>query len=120
MNLSETKHEINLARWKAIITECRGSGIPIKTWCRNNQINIKTYYYWQKRVWDKNISPKPTKLINCPDNTMPATFVEYKLPCTSSPNVAITVRLEYAVLEIHNGADELAIASTMRALKNLC
>ena len=118
MNLLQTKHELNLVRWQAIVTECRDSGIPIRTWCRNNQINIKTYYYWQRKVWDRNFSFKDANMVSCHNERSNPTFVEYKLPDRTATNIAVTVRLEYAVLEIHNGADELAVASAMRALKS--
>lgn len=50
MGVQSVAHEIRLQKWGSIVKECRSSGKPIKAWCADNNINLKTYYYWQKLV----------------------------------------------------------------------
>ncbi len=40
----------NLAEWKQRIIECRASGQPVKTWCKNNDCTPSTYYRWEREV----------------------------------------------------------------------
>jgi hypothetical protein len=49
---------------------------------------------------------------------MPA-FAEYERPAISSSGV-IKLHFIFGTLEIHNGAEEAVIASTLRAIKSLC
>ena len=52
-SLLGAKHESYLQLWRGRVMECQSSGKSIAVWCKENGINIKTYYFWQKRVWDK-------------------------------------------------------------------
>lgn len=66
--LNEAKHEAKLAEWREVVRECRNSGMKVKHWCKQNGINRKTYYNWQKQVWEaetekhKNELAKPTEI----------------------------------------------------------
>ncbi len=44
--VSETKAEFRLRQWTKIIKECQASNLSAAAWCRQNNINIKSYYYW--------------------------------------------------------------------------
>ena len=48
MNIMEMKHRAKLQEWSEKIAECRGSGKTVKEWCREQGLNTKTYYYWEK------------------------------------------------------------------------
>ncbi len=53
--LNRAKHEAKLAEWRERVRECRHSGQQIKQWCEENGINEKTYYRWQKMVWETEV-----------------------------------------------------------------
>jgi hypothetical protein len=53
MNMKKISHEMNLQKWTQIVEECRNSGKTAVKWCAENDINIKTYYYWQHSI-DRN------------------------------------------------------------------
>lgn len=53
VSLSVAKHESSLKLWRQRILECRSSGLTVSTWCEQNNVGIKSYYYWLKRVWDR-------------------------------------------------------------------
>lgn len=46
MNSDEDK----ICEWKSQVEECKASGLTVKEWCEENGINLKTYYYRQKKV----------------------------------------------------------------------
>ena len=37
-----------LALWAGRISECRNSGMAVKTWCRENGVCEQTHYKWQR------------------------------------------------------------------------
>ena len=44
---------MRLMQWTPVIRDCRGSGMTVRSWCLENNINIKQFYYWQRRVREK-------------------------------------------------------------------
>lgn len=51
--LNQAKHEANLAIWRERVRECRNSGLRIYEWCKQNGLNDKTYYKWQREIWER-------------------------------------------------------------------
>lgn len=48
MDVRAIKHATKLSEWSERIRTCRSSGIPVKTWCEENGINVKSYYRWER------------------------------------------------------------------------
>ena len=48
MDVRTIKHAAKLSEWSERIRACRSSGEPVKTWCEENGINIKSYYRWER------------------------------------------------------------------------
>ncbi len=46
MNSDEDK----ISEWKSQVEECKAGGLAVREWCEENGINLKTYYYRQKKV----------------------------------------------------------------------
>ena len=42
--------DARLNHWKQIIQECRNSGLPVKTWCYQNNVSEPSYYYYLKKI----------------------------------------------------------------------
>ena len=84
ISLNTAKHESYIQIWRERVMACRSSGKTIVDWCEENGINLKTYYYWQKRVWDKEImdlSPETkTKLLEARS----VQFAQVKTPLRSA------------------------------------
>lgn len=49
--MDQITHTVRSSRWKAIIHQCqnRPAGMSAKQWMDENQINEKSYYYWQRK-----------------------------------------------------------------------
>ena len=115
MNMKKISHEMNLKKWTGIVEECRNSGQTAVKWCDENNINIKTYYYWQRKIC--NAVCKELAVANNVENT--PTFAEVMIPGIRSSEVAITLNFNNISLQIHNGADEAVIAQTLRILRSI-
>ena len=48
--IAKIKNEIKLKRWAEMVQSRKESGLTVSEWCRQNGVNLKTYYYRLKRV----------------------------------------------------------------------
>ena len=48
--ISEVKKEVHHQEWLTMVQTCQNSGKPVKTWCRENGINMYTYYNRLKKL----------------------------------------------------------------------
>ena len=89
---------------------CRSSGMTVRAWCRENGLSEKTYYYWQRRLF-QTLSEQQT--------VYKTTFAEVTpLEPVCSGNVAVTVRIAGAEADIHSGADAATVETVLRILKS--
>ncbi|WP_280527251.1 hypothetical protein [Clostridium sp. BJN0001] len=44
--MDKSTNEIRLIKWASIIKECRSSQMTVTSWCNENNINTKTFYYY--------------------------------------------------------------------------
>ena len=51
--IQSVKSELRLRQWAKIIAECQASTQTVKSWCEDNDIHIKTYYYWLRKVRER-------------------------------------------------------------------
>lgn len=50
MNILSINDDIKTRQWVERIKECRESGLPVRKWCRQNNICEQTYYCWLKKL----------------------------------------------------------------------
>lgn len=110
--MDKSTHQIRREQWSQIINNCLTSGQSKKTWCRENGVCEKTFYYWQRILRNeayiemKQLSV-PAPVPKAPE--LPVAFVELKpTPVNSEPVSAfqpdIVIRKGQLVLEISNSA----------------
>ncbi len=100
-----------LENWTARIMACRSSGMTIRSWCQENGLSEKSYYYWQRRLFDTLSQEQKA--------AQPA-FAEIT-PSTRNrlgSGVAVTVRISGAEADIHAGADAATVETVLRVLKS--
>lgn len=126
MDVQEMTREIRLQQWAGIVKECRGSGKTVKSWCTENGINEKSYFYWQKRVREaacqeltayreQQVAKTEPRAANTP------VFAECKFPENNhAAGTAVTIHLNGAVVEVHHGAEASVIESILHALRAPC
>lgn len=50
MTSKQLTQEFRLRQWAQVMRDRRESGQTVRAWCRENEINEKTYYYWQNKL----------------------------------------------------------------------
>ena len=48
MSTNSTTKEYRLSQWFPIVKTCRESGMTVKAWCEQHDINEKQFYYYQR------------------------------------------------------------------------
>lgn len=123
MDVQKMKQEYRLKQWSDTVKECRSSGKTIKGWCEEQGISLKSYYYWQRKVRiaaGEQLAMIPNVEHRIATTTTKPVFAEIKLSQYGTDLPAVTLRLNNAILEIHNGAERSTIENTLQALKILC
>ena len=64
-----------LENWAARIMACRSSGMTARTWCQENGLSEKTYYYWQRRLF-QTLSEQQTMLKSIGQLTIERDFLQ--------------------------------------------
>ena len=50
MTSAKLKHRAKLQEWAARIQDCLSSGLSVRAWCRQEEINAATYYRWEREL----------------------------------------------------------------------
>ena len=115
MTNAELKHRVQLQEWAARIQDCRSSGLPVRAWCRQEEINAATYYHWERELL--------TAADQAPCSAVLAvTFAELPAPKQVSCNVAersATLHIGNASLDIYPGCDAEQLKMLVELLR-LC
>ena len=48
--IAKVKKEVRMAQWAEMVKQRNESGLTVTDWCRQNGINLKTYYYRLKQI----------------------------------------------------------------------
>lgn len=107
-SLQALSKQERLDTWTTIIMECRNSGMSVRSWCQENGLNEKTYYYWQRRLFQTLSAQQECT----------GSFAEITPMTRLSTDVAVTVRIAEAEADIHNGADAETVGMVLRLLKS--
>lgn len=123
MNVQKLTHEVRLQQWGNTVKECRNSGKSVKSWCAEHHINIKTYYYWQKKVCRATCrelamnQPQPSATVNA---THIPLFAELRKPDQPSGQLALSIQHNHTEIKIYRGADTAIVETALAAIINLC
>ena len=96
--------------WTERVRECHTSGMTVKAWCEQNNINQKTYYYWQRKVRKQIYALKVNG--SQPSAEAPSRFVDitplstYPASGPSDFHPDIILRTANVTVEISNSASE--------------
>ena len=110
--LNSVKHVSKMAEWRVRIGECRNSGRTIKEWCKENHICLKTYYKWQRIIWDaeaENRSIEPVKTGAMQFAEIPQISIE-----SDSQQAEIVIRKGDWRIELQNNANPAIISQIMQ------
>lgn len=113
------KSEFRMRQWAGLIRSCQSSGQTVVSWCAENGINIKTYYYWLRKLRLRTLQPPelPTEKVTALPINFKKLEVQSPIPNTQA---AVIVHLPNASLEIQNGASQKTIEAVLLALNSIC
>lgn len=96
-----------MAEWGERIAACRNSGLSVRAWCREHEISEKTYFYWQRRVYQTLSSRQGSYFAEVPVT---------KRSCRQE--ILATLRVDCIEADIYAGTDAATIEIICRALKS--
>ncbi len=119
VSLIEAKHESYLQIWCDRVRECRSSGKSVAEWCKANGVNIKTYYYWQKQVWDK-VTQSLCPVEKTGDAALQGVqFAQVNLTSEDpGPEADIIIRKNAWILEVRNSVSPEILQVVLQAVTN--
>lgn len=118
--VAKVRRHIKREEWKSIISECRASGMSVKSWCKANGIVEQTYYRNLKKLREEmleNLSIPVEADIREKQTVFRKLEVQTPLPAT---NAARIIRLGNATVEITEGTSQQTIQAVLLALQNIC
>ena len=108
--IAVVKDKVKYAEWIAMVEACRNSGVPITTWCKENFISCKTYYYRLRKLRSMFIEEHKEEL-------MPEIAPLPVVPQQAITSSNITIHIDGLSIDIPDGASENTIISLLRAVK---
>ena len=48
--IQRAKHEVSMRFWQETIMNCKASGLTIAAFCRQHELSVHAYYYWQRQI----------------------------------------------------------------------
>lgn len=48
--IQRAKHEVSMRFWQEAIMNCKASGLTVVAFCRQHELNVHAYYYWQRQI----------------------------------------------------------------------
>lgn len=103
--------ELRLMHWAELVKECHNSGMKVREWCQQNDIDEKRYYYWQRKVRQEILQIQETSTTAVEKVT---TFAQLPIPIGSEsksdfqPDVVL--KMGTVVIEISNTASDLLLS----------
>lgn len=109
-SLQVISRQERLEKWTSRIMACRSSGMTIRAWCRENQVPEKSYYYWQRQLFET---------VSRQNHFVQPAFAEITpLQAKQAAVPAVTVRCSGMEADIYSGADAATIEAVLRVLKS--
>ena len=112
LSIRAMKHEQYLNKWIPIINSCVNSGLSKQEWCKQNGINIKSYFYWQKKIFDASVDTD-------------VEFAELPSPVKELPGqqedkgVIATVSINGISVNLLSGIDSKTVTAIVKGLSNV-
>ena len=122
------KKQVKIQFWLNAIRECRSSGLTNQAWCEQNNLSLKSYYYWIAKIRRLAIEDIPRKdngiTLPCamlPTSTVSAeTFTEVPVPVLkrSSSNVAAVIHISDISVDISENISPELLISILKAVRS--
>lgn len=115
-NIEESTRAVRMQQWISTVQDCKASGKSNVTYCSEQGINIKTFYYWQKKLHREaagKLEQRKPMLAKSSKEIVPVDFL-----ATHCGEIIIR-KAEYTV-EISSGTSPATIEAVLSALNQQC
>ena len=119
MDTRKIKQTYRLNQWTEIVRKHRSSGQTVAVFCKEQNLNHKSYYYWLKLVREAACEALPA-IANNKSMIVPLMLGE-SVVCSSEPagNSKITLHYGEFSLDLDENTSSLFIQNTIRTLMNI-
>lgn len=116
--ISLIKSKFKYDHWKKVIEDCQASGKTVVAYCKENNVNEKSYYYWLRKVREqlcKNMDYSETTGENNNE------FAQIQLPVSYQHTIpTIKLQIGKIVVEISDGISHDTISYVLNGIRNIC
>lgn len=117
--MDRVTHEMRLMKWTPIIRECRNSGMAVRAWCLENNVNEKQFYYWQRRVRGEIFDN-----LKKTESQSQTNFVQLTAPADLSTNkpsfrADMIIHIGNNVLEVSNTISEELLSKALKVMSDV-
>ncbi len=113
MTTTELKHQARLREWAMAIQECRGSGLSVRQWCKEQGVTTTTYYRWERELLSKAAPALPGATQDI--------FVEVPVQAEQCRNAAecfATLRIGNGCIEFHQELEPELLKAIIEGLRS--
>jgi putative transposase len=120
MGTREATHAYRLRHWTEKISQCRNSGMTVKAFCESQNINIKNYYYWQRKVREA-ASAELMKEQNCSSENglVPNGWAQLSEPEIAVAESVLSIDISGCCITANEKTDSELLAKVCRILRSL-
>lgn len=126
--MDQRASEIRLAQWERIVLEGNRASVTKREWCRQNGINEKSFFYWQRKIRLKALDARNahSAIVSVPatDNSKP-TFVELPFPGGADGKKSDTNVMPELMIQVNDcrvfvtaSVQESTLQTVMKVIRN--
>jgi len=116
-HISFMKAKIKFDHWKKVIEDCQASGKTVIAYCNENNVNVKTYYYWLRKIREQLCKDIDYNSITSENK---CEFAQIRLPASYQQSVpVIKLHIGKIVVEISDGMSQDTISYVLNGIRNI-
>lgn len=122
------KKQVQIQFWLNAIHECRSSGLTNQAWCEQNNLSLKSYYYWIAKIRKLAIEDIPRKdhmvsLAHTMSQTSSSSdeiFTELSVPVSrqSSSDTAAVIHIGDIMIDISENISPEFLMSILKVVRS--
>lgn len=120
MQTVEMRNRYRLQQWTEIIRDCRSRGQTVVRWCADHEVNVKSYYYWLRKIREAACESLPAFSSGNQSTLVPVPSslrMNSPRPEVSQEQAAIILRTDAVTIEIHQHASTVLLEQALRILQ---
>ena len=120
MEAQKTAHEYRMHHWIEKIRQCRNSGMTIKAFCQSQDLNIKSYYYWQRQIREAaNKELVEAQNSDSENRIIPDGWAQLSKPKFTEDQPSLTIEISGFHIAANKTTDFELLAKVCRMLRSL-